>query len=123
MRQADEDLGATMTRRWTQRLNLPAATKWNALCSVEGMGKPIRSPQVIVACANPETIDGLQTYFAAVGIPSHAVRSLEAISDRQEQASAIVVFHDGFDAENVVVWALATRKRCPGLLLVLVTRE
>lgn len=80
-------------------------------------------PRIVVACTNPETIDGLQAYLVGVGMSSRAVRSLEAVLDAPEPGSAVVVFPDAFGIESVVRWALAIREKWPELLLLLVTRE
>jgi hypothetical protein len=81
------------------------------------------SPRVVVVGENPETVDGLQAYFVAVGISAHSARTLEATLSIPDRTTAVVVFPDGFRAADVVERITALRGRRPGLLLLVVTGE
>jgi CheY-like chemotaxis protein len=81
------------------------------------------SPRVLVVSENPETIDGLQTYFVGVGITTQSARTLEATTSLPEQTTAVVFFPDGFAAQDVIVRVRALHNKRPRLLLLLVTRE
>jgi hypothetical protein len=81
------------------------------------------TPRVVVVSENPETIDGLQTYFIGVGISAQSARSLEATSSLPEQTTAVVFFPDGFGAEDVIGRVHALHEKRPRLLLLLVTGD
>ena len=81
------------------------------------------SPRVVVVSENPETVDGLQTYFVGVGITAQSACSLEATSSLPERTTAVVFFPDGFGAEDVIGRVQALHKKRPRLLLLLVTRD
>jgi hypothetical protein len=81
------------------------------------------TPRVVVVCENPETVDGLQTYFFGVGIPAESARSLEATRSLPKQTTALVVFPDGFRATEVIERVLALQVKWPRLLQLLITSE
>src|SRR6186713_817357 len=56
------------------------------------------TPQVVVVGEDPETVDGLQAYFADVGISARAAHSLDAANKVPAPTTAFVVFPDGFRA-------------------------
>lgn len=87
------------------------------------MGMAVSAPRVVVVSENAETVDGLQTYFVGVGISARSARSLGAALSLPESTTAVVVFPDDFRAVEVVESLLALRKKCPRLLLLLVTGE
>lgn len=80
-------------------------------------------PRVVVVSENPETVDGLQTYFGGVGIASETARTLDATASLPERTTAVVVFPDGFGAEDVISRVQTLHEERPGVLLLLVTRE
>jgi len=66
---------------------------------LEGVNQHAQSapaPRVVVVSENPETVDGLQTYFVGVGITAQSVRTLDATASLPERTTAVVVFPDGF---------------------------
>lgn len=80
-------------------------------------------PRVVVVSENPETVDGLQSYFVGVGIDAQSAASLDATANLPERTTAIVCFPDGLAVDDVIRRVLALRRRRPGLLLLLVTRD
>jgi len=87
------------------------------------MAQSAPAPRVVVVSENPETVDGLQTYFVGVGITAQSVRTLDATASLPERTTAVVVFPDGFGAEDVIGRVQALHKKRPRLLLLLVTRD
>lgn len=81
------------------------------------------TPRVVVVSENPETVDGLQSYFVGVGISAQSAPSLEATTILPEQTTAVVFFPDGFGAEEVIERVQALHKKRPRLLLLLVTGQ
>jgi len=84
-----------------------------------------RSPiYVSIVSANPETLDGLQVYFGAAGVPSHctrAVRDLDLVAPAC--ATAAVIFPDDFHGPEVQKLLRELRSARPRFLSLLVTRE
>src|SRR5882724_12986354 len=87
------------------------------------MAQSAPAPRVVVVSENPETVDGLQTYFVGVGITAQSVRTPDATASLPERTTAVVVFPDGFGAEDVIGRVQALHKKRPRLLLLLVTRD
>ena len=81
------------------------------------------TPRVIVVSENPETIDGLQTYFGSVGIAAQSARTLEVTSSLPERTTAVIFFPDEFGVEDVIRRVQALHKKRPRLLLLLVTGD
>lgn len=80
-------------------------------------------PRVVVVSDNPETVDGLQSYFVGVGIDAQSAASLDATAGLAERTTAVVCFPDGLGADDVIRRVRALRRRRPSLLLLLVTRD
>jgi len=80
--------------------------------------------QVTIVSDDPETLDGLVSYFRGAGVVTHGTRQLETclgmvpIGD-----TAIVLFPDDFPKEAVFATLSVFRAVCPRALPVLVTRE
>lgn len=81
------------------------------------------SPRVVVVSENPETVDGLQSYFVGVGINAQSAASLEAAASLVERTTAVVFFPDGFGADEVIGKIRALHRKRPRLLLLLVTHD
>lgn len=82
-----------------------------------------RQIQVCVLSGNPATLEGLRAYFDRVGVPaqgSKAVRDAERIP---AATTAVVLFPDDFEHEEVEATLLALRRDRPRVVVVLVTRE
>jgi hypothetical protein len=80
------------------------------------------SPRVVVISENPETVDGLQSYFVGVGINAQSLRSLSATANLPERTTAVVLFPDGFGADDVIGSIRTLHRKRPSLLLLLVTQ-
>ena len=87
------------------------------------MAQSAPAPRVVVVSENPETVDGLQTYFVGVGIAAQSMRSLDATASLPERTTAVVVFPDGFGAEDVIGRVQTLHKKRPRVLLLLVTGD
>lgn len=81
------------------------------------------APRVVVVSENPETVDGLQSYFVGVGIDAQSSVSLDATVSLPERITALVCFPDGWGADEVIRRVRALHRRRPALLLLLVTRD
>lgn len=79
------------------------------------------TPQVVVISDNPETIDGLQAYFAGVGIHTRSSRTFKLARALRPGMTALVVFPDELPLADVVEGLAAVREQQPWLLLLLVT--
>jgi hypothetical protein len=77
--------------------------------------------EVAIVSANPETLDGLSSYFGAAGIRTRCARRLADCSRSKATAHAFVFFPDDFAAENVVATINALAADRPAALPVLVT--
>ena len=79
---------------------------------------------VSILSANPETLDGLQSYLDGVGVQSHCTRALSDIDMVAPQcATAAVIFPDDFQDDRVLALVRRLRHTRPHLLALLVTRE
>ena len=79
------------------------------------------TPQVVVISDNSETLDGLQAYFAGVGIHTRSFRSLQLARAIPPATTALVVFPDELPLADVVEDLAAVREQQPWLLLLLIT--
>ncbi len=80
------------------------------------------SQHVAIVSANPETLDGLQSYLQSAGVAARGTRRLEDCNDLKAPATvAIVLFPDDFSSENVMATVIDIGTRGPGILRVLVT--
>jgi hypothetical protein len=75
---------------------------------------------VTVVAQNPETSEGLTSYFRSVGVAS-AVTSTLHQERIPSAANAVVLFPDELDASTVIAEVRALRARRPTLRLVVVT--
>lgn len=80
-------------------------------------------PRVVIVSANAETVDGLQGYLVGVGINAQSAGSLAATANLPARTTAVVLFPDGFNAEDALGHARALHRERPRLLLLLVTRD
>jgi hypothetical protein len=85
-----------------------------------------RTPQplrVTIVSANPETLDGLQSYLRQAGVDARGTRDIECGAAMDPYPSAAVFFPDEYPADNVLKEIGRLRSERPQLLIVLVTRE
>ena len=87
------------------------------------MTTDVTTLRVVVVCENPETVDRLQAYFVGVGISTQCARTLDPTNGLLEDTTAVVVFPDEFNADDVVERISLLRGRRPGLLLLVITAE
>lgn len=80
-------------------------------------------PRVVVVSENPETVDGLQSYFVGLGISAQSASNIDATQNLSEHATAVVFFPDGFGSDEVLARIRALQRKRPRLLLLLVTRH
>lgn len=79
---------------------------------------------VSILSANPETLDGLHTYFGDAGVSSHCTREVRDVGVvAPDCATAAVIFPDDFDDRDVLSLVRQLRRTRPRFLSVLVTRE
>lgn len=80
------------------------------------------SQHVAIVSANPETLDGLQSYLQSAGVAARGTRRLEDCAELKAPATvAVVLFPDDFASETVMATVLDLGARGPGILSVLVT--
>ncbi|HSO39371.1 MAG TPA: hypothetical protein VLT33_42885 [Labilithrix sp.] len=80
------------------------------------------SQRVAIVSANPETLDGLQSYLQSAGVAARGTRRLEDCAALTAPATvAVVLFPDEFAHESVVAAVADLGARGPGILRVLVT--
>jgi DNA-binding response OmpR family regulator len=79
--------------------------------------------RVTIVSANPETLDGLQTYLRQAGIHARGTGEIESGAAMDPHPSAVVFFPDEFPAGNVLKEVTRLRRERPQVLIVLVTRE
>jgi hypothetical protein len=78
--------------------------------------------QVAIVSANPETLDGLQSYLHGAGVDARGTRRLEDCAELSTPATvAVVLFPDDFSRDKVVTTVVALCARGPTILQVLVT--
>jgi hypothetical protein len=87
--------------------------------------KKPRSPvYVAIVSNNPETLDGLQSYFKQAGVPSHGTRAVHDLGMvAPEFATAAVIFPDDFKSDEALLLVRELRRLRPRLLALIVTRE
>lgn len=82
-----------------------------------------RAIYATIVSNNAETLDGLQSYFARVGVPSHSTRSIHDLAAvAPAAATATVIFPDDFAEAAVLELLGEIRRKRPRLLTLLVTR-
>jgi hypothetical protein len=82
------------------------------------------SRQVAIVSANPETLDGLQSYLQSVGVAARGMRRLEDCTALKAPATlAVVLFPDDFANESVMATVIDIGARGPNILRMLVTRH
>lgn len=78
--------------------------------------------QVAIVSANPETLDGLQSYLHGAGVAARGTRRLEDCASLSAPTTmAVVLFPDDFSTESVMAAVVDLGARGPGILRVLVT--
>ena len=79
---------------------------------------------VSIVSANPETLDGLQSYLDGAGVSCRCARTVTGF-DRiaPPRATAAVIFPDDFEDAAVLTLVSHLRRVRPRLLAVIVTRE
>ncbi len=85
--------------------------------------KPRTGPQqVAIVSANPETLDGLQSYLRGAGVAARGTRRLEECCDLTAPLTvAVVLFPDDFPCDSVMTILAEICARRPSILRVLVT--
>jgi DNA-binding NtrC family response regulator len=87
-------------------------------------GGPARGISVAVVSDNAETLDGLERYLRDAGIAARGTRSLDEAWEMVEPSrSVVVVFPDDFPTIRVFAALAALKRRRPGTLAVLVTKD
>lgn len=77
----------------------------------------------MVVSENPETVDGLQSYFIGVGIDAQSADRLDATTNLSDHTTAVVFFPDGFGADDVIGEVRTLHRKRPRLLLLLITHD
>lgn len=75
---------------------------------------------VTVVANNPQTLDGLHDYFERVGVESSGTRRLQ-LPVHENQTTAVVLFPDDYETDDVQRFIGAVRRGHAQLLLVLIT--
>ncbi len=86
----------------------------------------VRGPEplhVTIVSANPETLDGLQTYLRQAGVDARGTREIESGVAMDPHPSAAVFFPDEYPPDDVLKEVARLRRERPQVLVVLVTRE
>jgi hypothetical protein len=78
---------------------------------------------VTIVSANPETLDGLQSYLRQAGIRARGTGEIESGAAMDLDPTAVVFFPDEFPADDVLKEVARLRRERPQVLIVLVTRE
>jgi hypothetical protein len=79
-------------------------------------------PQVAIVSANPETLDGLQSYLHGAGVAARGTRRLEECAALTAATTlAVVLFPDDFSSDGVMSAVRELATRGPTILQVLVT--
>jgi hypothetical protein len=88
------------------------------------MSKPrTRALHVTIVANNEGTLRGLQDYFAEAGVEAQGTRAIAELSGLGPATTAVVLFPDDFDDEDVTRTLAMLRRSRPRVLIVLVTRE
>jgi hypothetical protein len=78
--------------------------------------------QVAIVSANPETLDGLQSYLQEAGVAARGTRRIEDCAALRASATlAVVLFPDDFSRESVMAAVVDIGLRGPSILRLLVT--
>ena len=94
---------------------------WEAATSIVVRRSPPKPDYVTVVADNPQTLDGLYTYFKGAGVASNGTHSLQDLSMVPPAATAVVLFPDDFHHSQVVASVMSLRRARPKLLIVVVT--
>ena len=79
---------------------------------------------ITIVADNPETLDGLEAYLRRAGASTNGTRCIEKLADATPPSSSVVLlFPDDFKPDSVMSALATLRRRRPGTLPVLVTRE
>ncbi len=84
-------------------------------------GSPSKPLRVTVIAERRETLDGLHLYFQGAGVASKTTRRLGGGATVSATTTAVVLFPDEFDPDEVVKAIASLRKARPRALLVVVT--
>ena len=76
---------------------------------------------VTVVAESAETIDGLHSYLGGAGVESRAIRAVRDASIVPVKSTAVVIFPDEFDVDDVAASITSLRAARPRLLILLVT--
>ncbi len=80
--------------------------------------------EVAIVSANPETLDGLQSYLSSAGVMARCTRDVAACAQTAHGATlAFVLFPDDFHWESVATAIADLRELRPRALRVLVTSQ
>ncbi|MGZ3472987.1 MAG: hypothetical protein ACXWUG_00860 [Polyangiales bacterium] len=79
--------------------------------------------QVTVVSNNAETLRSLQVYFDESGVPTHGTRAIADLPTITPATTAVVLFPDDFEGEDVASKIVALRRARPRLLMLVVTRQ
>ena len=109
-----------------KRARSSAEPRWHRRCSsgaeMHTRKRAACPQQVAIVSANPETLDGLQSYLHGAGVTARGTRRLEdCIELTAPTTVAVVLFPDDFSSESVMATVIEIGARGPGILRVLVT--
>lgn len=79
------------------------------------------SIHVTVIAESAQTIDGLHAYLDGAGVESRAGRTLSDATKVPAKSTALVIFPDEFDVDDVVATLTSLRASRPRLLILIVT--
>ncbi len=80
--------------------------------------------EVAIVSANPETLDGLQSYLTSAGVIARGIRDVTSCARSASAATmAFVLFPDDFCGENIEAAIRELRELRPWALRVLVTSQ
>lgn len=82
-----------------------------------------RPTLVTVISENRETVDGLHSYLTRAGVESRGARGLGETSRLPRGTTAVVIFPDDFEPEDVLRAVASLRAALPATLIVLVTAQ
>lgn len=118
------------SRRWSKETEARRKVSGTSVAepqrvSAKGTARSRRDARwVSIVSANPETSDGLQSYFVGAGMSSRStstLRNVDALAS--EGAIAAVIFPDDFDPDEVIAVVRTLRRTRPAVLAILVTRQ
>jgi hypothetical protein len=76
---------------------------------------------VTVVASNPQTVDELCSYLRGAGVASNGTHTVHAVATVPPTVTAVVVFPDDFQHDEVEESIVSLRRARPKLLIVLVT--